>query len=204
MAKVAIYSRVSTGKQNTGNQNETLRAWARRCGHDVVAVFQDVGISGAKGREHRPQFDLMLRAAVRREFDMLAVWSSDRLGRSVPHLVEVLQTIRTTGMQLYIHSQALDTTTPSGRAMFQVLAVFGEFERELIVARVNAGLDRARREGKRLGRPKLTAAAKSAAIDALRRGASVREAARVSGVSVGAVAAFRKELPPVSPPRLPS
>ena len=117
----------------------------------------------------------MLKSAVRREFDMLAVWSSDRLGRSVPHLVEVLQTIRTTGMQLYIHSQALDTTMPSGRAMFQMLAVFGEFERELIVARVNAGLDRARREGKRLGRPGLTVAARTAAIDALRRGASVRQ-----------------------------
>ena len=70
-------------------------------------------------------------AAVRREFDMLAVWSSDRLGRSLSHLIEVLQTIRDTGCGLYIHTQALDTTTPSGRAMFQMLAVFGEFEREM-------------------------------------------------------------------------
>ena len=191
MGKVAIYSRVSTGKQNTGNQIETLRAWARRCGHDVIAVFEDVGVSGAKGREHRPQFDLMLRAAVRRDFDMLAVWSSDRLGRSVPHLVEVLQTIRATGIQLYVHSQSLDTTTPSGRAMFQMLAVFSEFERELIVVRVNAGLDRARREGKRLGRPKLAVATRIAAMDALRGGASIREAARMSGVSVGSVAGLR-------------
>ena len=195
MGKVAIYSRVSTGKQNTGNQIETLRAWARRCGHDVIAVFEDVGVSGAKGREHRPQFDLMLRAAVRRDFDMLAVWSSDRLGRSVPHLVEVLQTIRATGIQLYVHSQSLDTTTPSGRAMFQMLAVFSEFERELIVVRVNAGLDRARREGKRLGRPKLAVATRIAAMDALRGGASIREAARMSGVSVGTVAGLRRTLP---------
>ena len=193
MAKVAIYSRVSTDRQNTGNQIETLRAWAGRCGHDLVAVFQDVGISGAKGREHRPQFDLMLKAAVRRDFAMLAVWSSDRLGRSVPHLIEVLQTIRITGIQLYIHSQSLDTTTPSGRAMFQMLAVFGEFERELIVARVNAGLDRARREGKPLGRPRLTAAITTLAVNALGRGVSVREAARISGASVGAVTALRKK-----------
>ena len=196
MAKVAIYSRVSTGKQNIGNQVETLRAWARRCGHDVTAMFEDVGVSGAKGREHRPQFDLMLRAAVRRDFDMLAVWSSDRLGRSVPHLVEVLQTIRATGIQLYVHSQSLDTTTPSGRAMFQMLAVFSEFERELIVARVNAGLDRARREGKRLGRPKLAVATRMAAMAALRRGASIREAARLSGISVGTVAGLRRTLAP--------
>ena len=200
MAKVAIYSRVSTGKQNTGNQIETLQAWARRCGHNVIVVFEDVGVSGAKGREHRPQFDLMLRAAVRRDFDMLAVWSSDRLGRSVPHLVDVLQTIRATGIQLYVHSQSLDTTTPSGRAMFQMLAVFSEFERELIVARVNAGLDRARREGKRLGRPKLTGAAKAIAIDAFRRGASVREAARLSRISVGAAAALRQAMSAISPP----
>jgi DNA invertase Pin-like site-specific DNA recombinase len=134
------------------------------------------------------------KGAVQRQFGMLAVWASDRLGRSVPNLIEVLQTIRTTGIQFYVHSQALDTTTPSGRAMFGMLAVFGEFERELIVARVNAGLDRARREGKRLGRPKLATAAKAAAIDALRRGASVREAARLGRISVGAAAALRQTM----------
>ena len=129
--RVALYVRVSTDDQTVENQKRELKAWAERCGHGVVKVFEDRGISGSKGRDKRPGFDAMLKAAVRREFDMLAVWSSDRLGRSLQHLIEVLQTIRDTGCGLYIHTQALDTTTPRGRAMFQMLAVFGEFEREM-------------------------------------------------------------------------
>ena len=94
----------------------------------------------------------MIKAAVRREFDMIAVWSSDRLGRSMSHLIEVLETIKGTGVGLYIHTQALDTTTPAGRAMFQMLGVFAEFEREMIRERVNSGLDRVRGEIERKGR----------------------------------------------------
>ena len=151
--RVALYVRVSTDDQTVENQLRELQTWAQRCGHDVVRVFQDRGVSGAKGRDKRPGFDAMLKAAVRREFDMLAVWSSDRLGRSLQHLIEVLQTIRDTGCGLYIHTQALDTTTPSGRAMFGMLAVFSEFEREMIVARVNAGMARAKTHGTKSGRP---------------------------------------------------
>jgi Resolvase, N terminal domain len=109
-----------------------------------VKVFEDKGISGVKGRDKRPSFDALLKAAVRRKVDMIAVWSSDRLGRSLSHLVEVLQTIRDTGTGLYIHTQAVDTTTPAGRAMFGMLGIFAEFEREMLVARVNAGLARAK------------------------------------------------------------
>ena len=192
--RVAIYSRVSTDRQSTANQVTELRAWADRCGYAVVEVFEDRAISGAKGRDQRPAFDRLLKGAVRREFDMIAVWSSDRLGRSLQHLIEVLQTIRDTRAGLYIHTQALDTTTPAGRAMFGMLAVFGEFEREMIIARVNAGLARARREGKRLGRPRLPARVRAEAIAALRKGASVRNAVKVSGASVGAIAALRKQL----------
>src|SRR5262249_30892845 len=104
--KVAIYTRVSTRKQTTDNQLQELRNWAARAGCEVVKVYEDKGISGAKGRDKRPQFDAMLKAAVRREFDMLAVWSSDRLGRSLSHLVEVLQTIKDTGIGLYLHTTA--------------------------------------------------------------------------------------------------
>ena len=171
-----------------------LRTWAERCGHTVVAEYEDHAISGAKGRDQRPAFDRMLKGAVRREFDIIAVWSSDRLGRSLPHLIEVLQTIRDTRAGLYIHTQALDTTTPAGRAMFGMLAVFGEFEREMIVARVNAGIARARHQGKRLGRPKLAAKVRDAAILALRQGASVRAAAQASGASIGATSALRRHL----------
>ena len=165
--RVGLYVRVSTGEQNIETQKRELTAWAERAGHTVVQVFEDEGISGAKGRDKRPAFDALLKAAVRREVDTIAVWSSDRLGRSLSHLVEVLQTIRDTGIGLYIHTQAVDTTTPAGRALFGMLGVFAEFEREMIVARVNAGLARTKdtlaRDGRftskagkvrtRLGRP---------------------------------------------------
>ena len=196
--RVAIYTRVSTGEQTTANQAAELKAWAERSGHAIVKVYEDKGISGSKGRDKRPAFDAMLKAAVRRDFDMLAVWSSDRLGRSLQHLIEVLQTIRETGIGLYIHTQALDTTTPAGRAMFGMLAVFGEFEREMIVARVNAGLARARqsgtRSGKAIGRPKGADYDHKAIRAALLNGRSVRQAATATGASVGTIAAVRKEL----------
>ena len=144
--KVALYLRVSTDKQTTANQRRELTAWAERCGHEVVTVFEDACISGSKGRDKRPGFDAMLKAAVRREFDILAVWSTDRVSRSLQHLIETLQTLREAQRDLYIATQALDTSTPSGRALYQMLGVFAEFEREMIVARTNAGIARARRE----------------------------------------------------------
>src|SRR5262249_43079273 len=99
-------------------QRKELEAWAERAGHIVVAVHEDRGISGEKGRDQRPQFDALLNAAVRREFNMIAVWSSDRLRRSLKHPVEGLEIIPRPGPGLYIHTQCVDITTPAGRAMF--------------------------------------------------------------------------------------
>jgi len=110
--RVAIYVRVSTDKQHTDTQLQDLS----RAGHAVVKVYEDQDIGGAKGRDQRPQFDTLLKAAVRRDFNMIAVWSSDRLGRSLKHLVEVLEIIRDTGTGLYIHTQSVDTTTPADSA----------------------------------------------------------------------------------------
>ena len=115
-------------------------------------VFEDSGISGAKGREKRPAFDGLLKDATRGKFDIVAAWSVDRLGRSLQDLVAFLAELRDTGRDLYLHQQAIDTSTPSGRAMFQMLGVFAEFERGLIRERVNAGLARARAKGTKLGR----------------------------------------------------
>jgi DNA invertase Pin-like site-specific DNA recombinase len=97
--RVAIYVRVSTDEQTTALQRRELTAWAGRAGHTIVKVYEDKGISGAKGRDKRRSFDALLKAAVRREVDMIAGWSSDRLGRSLSHLVEELQTIRDTTLQ---------------------------------------------------------------------------------------------------------
>jgi DNA invertase Pin-like site-specific DNA recombinase len=180
--RVAFYLRVSTGEQTTENQRRELEAVARHRGWDVVAVYEDRGISGAKGRDKRPQFDRMLRDAVRGKFDILAAWAVDRLGRSLQDLVVSLGELRAGGVDLFLHQQALDTTTPSGRAMFQMLGVFAEFERAMIQERVKAGLVRARANGKQLGRPKVPADEKGI-LSAITAGLSIRKAAKEFGVS---------------------
>lgn len=165
MKRVAIYLRVSTTGQTTENQRRELEDVAARSNWQVTAVYEDAGISGAKGRDKRPAFDKLLRDATRRQFDMVAAWSVDRLGRSLQDLVGFLMELQATGCDLYLHQQALDTSTPSGRAMFQMLGVFSEFERAMIRERVNAGLARAKANGTVLGRRRT-----SAAIEAQIRG----------------------------------
>ncbi|MBF0461671.1 MAG: recombinase family protein [Magnetococcales bacterium] len=153
MKRVAIYARVSTDGQTVDNQLRELRATAKRHGWEVVAEFVDEGISGAKGRDHRPGFDTLLKAVALCQVHMVAAWSVDRLGRSLQDLVAFLEELRSKGVDLFLQVQGLDTSTPAGRAMFQMLGVFSEFERSMIRERVMSGLDRARAEGKRLGRP---------------------------------------------------
>lgn len=150
---VALYARVSTTGQTVDNQISELRAIAERQGWEVVHEYVDEGISGAKGRDQRPRFNAMLQAATAKEFDLIAAWSLDRLGRSLQHLVTFLGDIHAKGIDLYLHQQRIDTTTPSGKAMFQMLGVFAEFERELIKERIAAGIARARQKGTRSGRP---------------------------------------------------
>jgi DNA invertase Pin-like site-specific DNA recombinase len=122
-------------------------------GWEIVKVYKDHGISGAKGREKRPQFDALHRDAARRQFDVVMAWSVDRLGRSLQDLVGFLSELHAMRVDLFLHQQGLDTTTPAGKAMFQMLGVFAEFERSIIQERVRAGLRRAKSEGKQLGRP---------------------------------------------------
>jgi DNA invertase Pin-like site-specific DNA recombinase len=206
--RVGIYVRVSSDAQSTDLQRHELSAWAERAGHCVVKVYEDQGISGAKGRDKRPAFDALLKDAVRREIDMIAVWSSDRLGRSLKHLVEVLETIRETGVGLFIFTQSVDTTTPAGRAMFGMLGIFSEFEREMIVARVNAGLARAKekiaRDGhfkskagkirKRLGRPNADPRKMEAARRELANGTGVLKTAKLVGLGTGTVQRLKREI----------
>jgi DNA invertase Pin-like site-specific DNA recombinase len=152
--KVALYLRVSTGEQSIENQARELTEAAERHGWAIAQVFKDEGISGSKGREKRPAFDRLCRAVARREFDLVAAWSVDRLGRSLQDLVAFLGEIKAAGIDLYLHKQGLDTSSPAGKALFQMLGVFSEFERSIIVERTLAGLARARAQGKALGRPK--------------------------------------------------
>jgi DNA invertase Pin-like site-specific DNA recombinase len=136
--RAALYLRVSTDKQTCANQERELRAVAERKDCEIVKVYTDHGISGTKGRDKRPQFDALCRDAVRRDFDVVMAWSVDRLGRSLQDLISFLNEIHAAGVDLYLHQQGLDTSTPAGKAMFQMLGVFAEFERALIRERWRA------------------------------------------------------------------
>src|SRR3981189_2341085 len=157
MKRVALYNRVSTSKQATDNQRRELSAVAERSGWEICKISEDARISGAKGRDKRPGLDAMLRAVNAREFDMVAAWSVDRLGRSLTDLLSILQQLHDKGVDLFLHQQGLDTSTTAGKAMFQMCGVFAEFERGIIKERINAGLARAKAEGTTLGRPRVEA-----------------------------------------------
>src|SRR4249920_1578332 len=135
--RAAIYLRVSTDEQTTENQERALRDVAGRSGHEIVAVYRDEGISGSKGRDKRPGFDAMHKDASRRKFDIVMAWSVDRLGRSLQDLVGFLSELHSLGIDLALHQQGIDTTTPAGKAMFQMMGVFAEFERSMIQERVS-------------------------------------------------------------------
>src|SRR5579871_316560 len=125
--RVALYLRVSTIGQTVENQRRELSEVAIRHGWEVVKVFEDAGVSGAKGRDKRPGLDALLKGVARREFDMVAAWSVDRLGRSLPDLVGFLGELQAKRVDLYLHQQGLDTSTPAGMALFQTLGVFAQF-----------------------------------------------------------------------------
>ena len=150
MKRTVLYLRVSTIDQTTANQERELREIAARMGCEITKVYKDHGISGAKGRDKRPGFDALCRDATKRQFDVIMAWSVDRLGRSLQDLVGFLSELHALRIDLYLHQQGIDTTTPAGKAMFQMMGVFAEFERAMIQERVRAGLARAKSESKRL------------------------------------------------------
>jgi len=188
--KSAIYVRVSTKGQSTDRQVAELQ---RVCGSDAE-IFREVA-SGGKGRSDRPVFDELMRRVTQRTIKRVCVWSVDRLGRSLTDLLETLETLRASGASLYIHSQAIDTETPAGKMMFSLLGVFSEFERSIIRARVQSGVDNARANGKRLGRPPV-AFKTSERVKALRsEGLSQVTIARKVGLSQAKVSQILKPEP---------
>jgi DNA invertase Pin-like site-specific DNA recombinase len=182
--QAAIYVRVSTADQNVANQLRELEAVAQRHGWKVVEVFSDHGVSGAKDK--RPALDRLRQGIARKDFDVVAAWSVDRLGRSLQHLLGFLGELRAKNVDLYLHQQGLDTSTPAGKALFQMLGVFAEFERAIIIERVYAGLRRARAQGVKLGRPRV-AVDLGRAVAMRSEGKSMRSIARALGVSAMAV-----------------
>lgn len=150
--RVVIYSRVSTLDQTSENQTLLLTEIVNRNRWDLLDTYIDDGISGSKGRDKRPEFDRLCKDMIRRKFDRVLVWDVSRLGRSLQHLVEFLNDVQSVGCDLYIHQSGLDTSTPSGRMMFQMVGVFSEFERSMISERVKLGLQRVVSKGGKLGR----------------------------------------------------
>lgn len=190
--RASLYLRVSTDGQTTENQRLALQDEATRRGWTIVATYQDQGISGAKGRDKRPQLDKLLRDATRGKFDVVMCWALDRLGRSLVHLLNIAQELDAAHVDLFLHQQAIDTTSPTGRFFFHVMGAMAEFERGMIVERVKAGLVRAKKEGKRVGRPKIGHEKAQQVRIGLNRGETMREISERLGISVGAIAGIKK------------
>jgi len=188
MRKIAIYARVSTDKQSTENQLLELRTLCTKLGYTIIQEYTDNGISGAKSRDERPALDLLLKDATRRKFDMVMCWSIDRLGRSLQHLVEILNELQALTIDLYFQQQGMDTSTPSGRMIFSVFGAIGEFERNLIRERVLAGQQRAKANGVKLGRPSKMNDGMKSAVKLLReKGMGIKQIARELQIGVGTV-----------------
>ena len=204
MKRAGLYVRCSTDQQTVENQIRILTEVAERSGWTIVRVFEDQGISGAKSRDQRPGFDALLKAIHRREVDVCAAYAVDRLGRSLTDLVAFLNDIQAAHCDLYIHQQALDTSTPSGRMMFGLLAVFSEFERALIRSRVISGIERARAKGVVFGRPSLSPDRVARVEKALRGGQSIRAVARATGTSTASVQRIKRSMATVEEDRLES
>src|SRR6202041_1422577 len=187
MKRVPIYLRVSTSKQETSNQRRELEAVARRSGWQIVKTYEDAGISGAKGRDKRPGLDAMMKAVNAKEFQMVAAWSVDRLGRSLTDLLAILQALHDKGVDLFLHQQGLDTSTTAGRAMFQMLGVFAEFERGIIRERVNAGLARAKANGTKLGRRRVKPSVEARILELRAKGDGILKIGRTLGIGTSVV-----------------
>jgi DNA invertase Pin-like site-specific DNA recombinase len=195
MRRAVFYLRVSTQDQTTANQERELYAVAERMGCDVVKVYKDHGVSGAKGRDKRPAFDALCKDAARRQFDVVMAWSVDRLGRSLKDLVGFLSELHALKIDLFLHQQGLDTTTPGGKAMFGMMGVFAEFERSMIQERVRAGLARAKAAGKMFGRPRIDSATEKEIRKALKQGdIGMRKIAVEFGVGTGTVQRIAREM----------
>jgi DNA invertase Pin-like site-specific DNA recombinase len=215
--RAALYVRVSTDRQTVENQIAALTKVAEARGWQIVETFSDVGISGAKTREDRPGLDDLLKRAQRREFDVVMAWAIDRIGRSLIDLLNTIETLKAVGVDLYLDQQAIDTTTPAGKLMLQMTGAFAEFERNMIQARIHAGLkravaagralrarqyrspdgrkpDRGISAGKTLGRPLNDPDAVEKAKRALRKGVGINKVAKLVGLSNGTVQRLKAEL----------
>ena len=188
--KVVIYGRTSTNKQQVENQLNQLREVSNKNDWEIVDEYIDQGYSGSLGRDKRPSFDRLLKDSVRGKFDVILVWDISRLGRSLQDLISFLNDIQSKNIDLYIDRQGIDTTTPTGKMMFQMIGVFSEFERDLIRDRVRLGMENAKKNGTKsgrsIGRPSnVNDSTRSTIIELSGRGMSKSKICRTLGIGVG-------------------
>jgi DNA invertase Pin-like site-specific DNA recombinase len=191
--RAALYMRVSTDDQTVESQRMALQATCEHRGWEIVHVYSDNGISGAKGRDKRPGLDALLKDATRGRFDVVVSWAMDRLGRSLVDLLSTLRELEAASVALVLHQQAIDTTSPAGRMFFQVTGAFAEFERAMIRSRVKAGLERARARGVKLGRPQVGHKVEAAIRHRLAAGEGMLKVARGLGIGVSTVQRVKRE-----------
>lgn len=181
MKRAVLYARVSRADQSIALQLDEGKAIIARRGWELVETFIDEGVSGAKAS--RPGLDAMLEAARRHRFDVLVVWRSDRLFRSLSNMVQTIEELSARRIDFVSVMEPFDTSTPSGRLLFQIVSAMAEFERALIVERSMAGVAAARRRGKHPGRPRVAVDLERARKELARRGASMRSVAKKLGVT---------------------
>lgn len=188
--RTVLYLRVSKDDQTSDNQLLQLEELAVRRGWTIAGIYQDDAISGEKERDERPDLDRLLKDAARRRFDRLLCWSVDRMGRSAGNVMMNIAELNNLGIEQFYHLQGMDTSNAYGKAMVGMAAVFAELELSIIKERIHAGLDRARAEGKKLGRKPLTAQQIDLVIalwNDPKKQRSMREVAEEAGVSKGSV-----------------
>ena len=186
--RVVIYARVSTLDQTVDNQLIELRDHCSKMGWEIVKEYVDEGLSGTLSREKRPSFNAMINDGFRKKFDTVVCWDISRIGRSMKELIMFLSDMKDRGIGICSVRQGFDTSTSMGEIMFQFVGILSSWEREMIRERTLAGLERAKSEGKTLGRKKVTDDTITAKIIELRKEKkSIRKIAAVVGVSVGTV-----------------
>jgi DNA invertase Pin-like site-specific DNA recombinase len=193
--RAALYLRVSTDRQTVENQAKALEGIAAHRGWEIVATYSDKGISGKKGRKDRPEFDQMLNDAGRGKFDIVMAFALDRIGRSLSDLLATIQHLEACRVDLFVDRNMIDTSTPTGKLLFNITSSFAEFERDMIVQRVNAGLARAKAKGVTLGRPRIDEKTEEAIRKALAKGDKGKhKLAAEFGVGSGTVARIKAEM----------
>jgi DNA invertase Pin-like site-specific DNA recombinase len=186
--RIAIYARVSTSLQSPQNQIDVLTELANRQGYTIIKIYSDNGFSGTKLTADRPALNELMTDARKRKFDMVLVWSLDRLGRSLKHCLELLQELQELKVDLFFQQQGMDTSTSSGKLMFSMIGAFAEFEKSILTERILAGQARAKQNGVKFGRPSKMNDGMRSAVKLLReKGMGIKQIAKQLQIGVGTV-----------------